>query len=72
METSIGDFQRQLAENTASITTLQATVAELADIARLHQRGLRILQRESELDRAEIRRIWEYLLRQNPNGRGGD
>lgn len=78
LEVNINDLRMQLAENTVSITTLQTAVTELADIARLHQQALRISQQDAEADRAlmrdqqlEIRHIWEYLLRQNPNGRGG-
>ncbi len=42
---------------------------ELSEIARLHQEGLRVAQREAERDRQvfqeEIRRIWEYLRDRN-------
>ena len=86
IETSINDLRVQLAENTASITTLQTTVAELTDIARLHQQALRISQHnvdqltsrfdqfleQAAADRTVMREILQYLRNQYPgNGKGG-
>jgi hypothetical protein len=68
----IDDVREQLTQNTTAITALQTATAELLDIARIHQQALRIAQQNAERDRAEfrdeIRRIWEYLLGQQPNG----
>lgn len=51
------------------VARLERTVRELSEIARLHQEGLRVAQRDAERDRQvfqeEIRRIWEYLRDRN-------
>jgi hypothetical protein len=57
-------------ENTAAIASIGQATSELLEIARLHQQGLRIAQARADEDRAEIRRIWEYLLTQQSNGNG--
>jgi hypothetical protein len=68
--------RRETRSNSQTIARLERTVRELGDIARLHQEGLRIAQREAERDRLEfreaqqefreeIRRIWEYLRDRN-------
>jgi len=62
---------QQLGENTLAIAILHQATSELLEIARLHQQGLRIAQARADEDRAEIRRIWEYLLGQQSNGNGG-
>ena len=62
---------QQLGENTLAIAILHQATSELLEIARLHQQGLRIAQARAYEDRAEIRRIWEYLLGQQSNGNGG-
>jgi len=67
----LSEFRQHLGENTAAIATLERTTSELLEIARLHQQGLRIAQLRADEDRAEIRRIWEYLLSQQGNGNGG-
>jgi hypothetical protein len=67
----LSEFRQHLGENTAAIATLERTTSELLEIARLHQQGLRIAQVRADEDRAEIRRIWEYLLSQQGNGNGG-
>jgi hypothetical protein len=74
---SLEEFRVHLQENTSSILTLQRMTSELLDIALSHQRALRIFQTEAEQDRVvmrenqvEIRRIWEYLLQERPNGHG--
>lgn len=68
------ELREQLAQNTAVITGLQRATSELLAIAQLHQQALRVAQQDAERDRLEfreeIRRIWEYLLRQQPNGHG--
>jgi hypothetical protein len=68
------EMREQLAQNTAVITGLQRATSELLAIAQLHQQALRVAQQDAERDRLEfreeIRRIWEYLLRQQPNGHG--
>ncbi|MCL1464132.1 hypothetical protein [Argonema galeatum] len=56
---------RALSQTTAR---LERTVTQLASIARDHQMALRIIERDREVFQAEIRRIWEYLLRQGGNG----
>jgi chromosome segregation ATPase len=74
LDSAMTELREQLRENTAVITGLQRATSELLAIAQLHQQGLRIAQQDAERDRAEfreeIRRIWEYLLRQQPNGHG--
>ena len=71
---STAEMREQLAQNTAVITGLQRATSELLAIAQLHQQALRVAQQDAERDRLEfreeIRRIWEYLLRQQPNGHG--
>lgn len=71
---AIIELREQLSENTSAITALQRATSELLDIARIHQQALRMAQQDAERDRAEfrdeIRRIWEYLLGQQPNGHG--
>ncbi len=61
--------RRETRSNSQTVARLERTVRELSDIARLHQEGLRIAQREAERDRLEfreeIRRIWEYLRDRN-------
>jgi len=53
--------RRETRANSQSLARLERTVANLADIARLHQQALRTSQQN-------IDRIWEYLLRQGGNG----
>lgn len=64
--------RRELRGNSQAIARLERTVNRLADIARDHQVALRLASSEAERDRqvfqAEIRRIWEYLLREGGNG----
>jgi hypothetical protein len=71
--------RRETRINSQTGARLERTVTQLADIARDHQRVLRISSQNAERDReivnndrevfqAEIRRIWEYLLRQGGNG----
>lgn len=61
--------RRETRSNSQTIARLERSIRELADIARLHQEGLRVAQRDAERDRelfqAEIRRIWEYLRDRN-------
>ncbi|MBF2064495.1 MAG: hypothetical protein IGS39_08745 [Calothrix sp. C42_A2020_038] len=72
-------MRREVRYTSQSMTRLERTVANLANIARDHQQALRLLSQNAERDRetinndrevfqAEIRRIWEYLLRQGGNG----
>lgn len=72
-------MRREVRYTSQSMTRLERTVADLADVARDHQQALRLLSQNAERDRetinndrevfqAEIRRIWEYLLRQSGNG----
>ncbi|BAZ14326.1 hypothetical protein NIES4071_61690 [Calothrix sp. NIES-4071] len=72
-------MRREVRYTNQSMSRLERTVADLADIARDHQQALRLLSQNAERDRetinndravfqAEIRRIWEYLLRQGGNG----
>ncbi len=70
LETQVAQVKNQLSGNTSSIARLETLGSELLDIAQLHQRALRISQQREEEDRAEIRRIWEYLLGQQRNGNG--
>lgn len=53
--------RRETRANSQALARLERTVANLADIARLHQQALRTSQQN-------IDRIWEYLLRQGGNG----
>lgn len=69
--------RRETRGNSQTIARLERAIRELGDIARLHQRALQIAQqnaevaqRNAEIDRAEIRRIWEYLIGQQRNGNG--
>ncbi len=67
-------MRREVRATSQTSARLERTVNRLADIARDHQLALRIVERNAESDRsvfqAEIRRFWEYLLRQSGNGRG--
>ncbi len=49
--------RRETRGNSQTIARLERTIRELADIARLHQEGLRVTQIESERDRAHIREV---------------
>jgi hypothetical protein len=73
---ALAEFRIDLQENRASILTLQALGGQLLEIVTFQQQQLRalqqntvLLQQNAEQDRAEMRRIWEYLLQQRPNGR---
>ena len=61
--------RRETRGNSQTMARLERSIRELGDIARLHQEGLRIAQRDAERDRQvfqeEIRRIWEYLRDRN-------
>ncbi len=61
--------RRETRGNSQTIARLERTIRELAEIARIHQEGLRAAQRDAERDRLvfqeEIRRIWEYLRDRN-------
>ncbi len=61
--------RRETRGNSQTIARLERTVRELAEIARLHQEGLRMAQQDAQRDRqvfqAEIQRIWEYLRDRN-------
>lgn len=74
MGSTMTELREQLEANTSAITALQRATSELLAIAQLHQQALRVAQQDAERDRLEfreeIRRIWEYLLRQQPNGHG--
>lgn len=79
-------MRREVRYTSQSMTRLERTVADLADVARNHQQALRLLSQnferisqnaerdretinnDREVFQAEIRRIWEYLLRQGGNG----
>jgi predicted nucleic acid-binding Zn-ribbon protein len=64
--------RREVRATSQTAARLERSITRLEEIARLHQQGLRIAQQEAERDReifqTEIRRIWEYLLRQSSNG----
>ncbi|NEU84508.1 hypothetical protein G1O98_37440 [Nostoc sp. UIC10630] len=47
--------RRETRGNSQTIARLERTIRELADIARLHQEGLRVAQRDAERDRQTIR-----------------
>ncbi|MBG1259759.1 hypothetical protein F8S20_11830 [Nostoc sp. BAE] len=47
--------RRETRGNSQTIARLERSIRELGDIARLHQEGLRIAQREAERDRQAIR-----------------
>ena len=61
--------RREVRANSQTLTRLERTTTQLADIARDHQIALRIASQDAERDRqqfqAEIRRIWEYLRDRN-------
>ncbi|MCC5622829.1 hypothetical protein [Nostoc sp. CHAB 5715] len=49
--------RRETRGNSQTIARLERSIRELGDIARLHQEGLRIAQREAERDRQAIREV---------------
>jgi hypothetical protein len=74
-----GCVRREVRGNNQTIARSEQTVAQLADVARAHQQALQLSSQNAERDReianndrevfqAEIRCIWEYLLRQGGNG----
>lgn len=73
---ALGKATAELLETNTSDICLERLTSELLAIAQLHQQALRVAQQDAERDRIEfreeIRRIWEYLLRQQPNGHGGE
>lgn len=60
--------RREIRANSQTSARLERAVNQLASVARDHQEALRIMERDREVFQAEIRRIWEYLLRQSGNG----
>lgn len=71
--------RREIRANSQTSARLERAVNQLASVARDHQEALRIMERDHqealrimerdrEVFQAEIRRIWEYLLRQSGNG----
>jgi predicted nucleic acid-binding Zn-ribbon protein len=61
-------MRREVRTNSQTTARLERTVTQLADISRLHQQALRSADRDRQVFQSEIRRIWEYLLRQGGNG----
>lgn len=57
VESQITDIRSRMQTDSQLFGSLQLTVAELADIARLHQQALRIVQRDAEADRAQMREM---------------
>ena len=68
----IAQIRTIVTSNSEAIAELRHATSELLDIARIHQQALRIAQQDAAEFRAEIRRIWEYLLRERPNGHGAE
>jgi chromosome segregation ATPase len=60
--------RREVRANSQTAARLERAVNQLASVARDHQEALRVMERDREVFQAEIRRIWEYLLRQSGNG----
>jgi chromosome segregation ATPase len=60
--------RREIRANSQTAARLERAVNQLASVARDHQEALRIMERDREVFQTEIRRIWEYLLRQSGNG----
>ena len=60
--------RREIRANSQTSARLERAVNQLASVARDHQEALRIMERDREVFQVEIRRIWEYLLRQSGNG----
>ncbi len=62
---SVNELRQGQAETKASIDLLVQTMTQFQQQAMADHAVI--------LDnQAEIRRIWEYLMRENPNGRGGE
>lgn len=57
VENQITDIRSRMQTDSQLFGSLQLTVAELADIARLHQQALRVIQRDAEADRAQMREM---------------
>ncbi|HEY9298926.1 MAG TPA: hypothetical protein VIQ31_21730 [Phormidium sp.] len=57
VESQITDIRSRMQTDSQLFGSLQITVAELADIARLHQQALRVVQRDAEADRAQMREM---------------
>jgi predicted metalloenzyme YecM len=57
--------RREVRANSQTAARLERTVTQLASIV---AQGQAASQRDREVFQAEIRRIWEYLLRQSGNG----
>lgn len=57
VESQITDIRSRMQTDSQLFGSLQLTVAELADIARLHQQALRAVQRDAEADRAQMREM---------------
>ncbi|OKH30031.1 hypothetical protein NIES2119_31645 [[Phormidium ambiguum] IAM M-71] len=57
VEGQITDIRSRMQTDSQLFGSLQLTVAELADIARLHQQALRVIQRDAEADRAQMREM---------------
>ena len=57
VESQITDIRSRMQTDSQLFGSLQITVAELADIARLHQQALRAIQRDAEADRAQMREM---------------
>ena len=57
VENQITDIRSRMQTDSQLFGSLQITVAELADIARLHQQALRVIQRDAEADRAQMREM---------------
>lgn len=57
VESQITDIRSRMQTDSQLFGSLQITVAELADIARLHQQALRAVQRDAEADRAQMREM---------------
>ncbi len=57
VESQITDIRSRMETDSRAFISLQMTVAELADIARLHQQALRMIQRDAEVDRVQMREM---------------
>jgi hypothetical protein len=57
IRTQMRQVREETRFNSQTVSQLQSTVAELAEIARLHQQALRITERNAELDRTFIREL---------------
>ncbi len=71
---TIQNANRRETRGNSQTMAIERSVAELVDIARLHQQALKINQQAIAINQQNIDRIWLYLesqIRTNGNGNAG-